>query len=258
MQLGDLVAGGTGLQLILWPEAKRGQGGAGDWVQTAQRLTRCFAGKLHVGLSPRYDGQDRARFAALTEQARRLGLPTLASASPLMHHGSRRRLADVVTAIRLGRRVDDLGRDALPNGEARLRSEAEMRRLFKGFEAAVDRAFCLAQSLTFSLDALRYEYPSELTENETPAERLRRLAYDGLKWRYPAGASDKVHRLLEHELTLIAKLKYEPYFLTVRDIVAFARSRDILCQGRGSAANSVVCFCLGRHLGQPRDRHDGV
>ncbi len=245
LQLADLLAWGTGVQLILWPAAQVDQCGAGRWVQAAKRLTRRFAGKLHIGLSPQYDGQDRARFAALAEQARRLGLPTVASASPLMHHGARRKLADVVTAIRLGRRVDDLGRDALPNGEARLRSEAEMRRLFKGFEEAVDRTIALAQSLKFSLDELRYEYPSEITEDETPSERLRRLAYEGLQWRYPAGAPEKVHRLLDHELTLIAKLKYEPYFLTVRDIVAFARSRDILCQGRGSAVNSVVCYCLG-------------
>ena len=120
-----------------------------------------------------------------------------------------------------------------------------MRRLFTGHEEAVDRAHALAERLTFSLDELRYEYPSEGTEKETPSQRLSRLAHEGLAWRYPGGAPERVRRMLEHELTLIAKLKYEPYFLTVRDIVAFARSRDILCQGRGSAANSVVCYCLG-------------
>jgi error-prone DNA polymerase len=245
LQLADLLEGGEGLQLILWPDTPQSQRGAGGWVQAAERLTRRFAGKIHLGLSPAYDGRDRDRFAALTSQAAKLGLPTLASASPLMHHGARRKLADVVTAIRLKRRFDDLGRDARPNSEARLRSEPEMRRIFAGFEDAVDRAYALAQRLTFSLDELRYEYPSEITGDETPSERLRRLAHEGLDWRYPAGAPDKVHRLLEHELRLIAKLKYEPYFLTVRDIVAFARSRDILCQGRGSAANSVVCYCLG-------------
>ncbi|MDS9948985.1 MAG: error-prone DNA polymerase, partial [Planktomarina sp.] len=103
----------------------------------------------------------------------------------------------------------------------------------------------LLKRLEFSLDTLRYEYPSELNENETPTDRLRRLAYAGLAWRYPAGTTDKVKRLIEHELLLIRKLEYEPYFLTVYDIVTFARSRGILCQGRGSAANSVVCYCLG-------------
>ncbi len=103
----------------------------------------------------------------------------------------------------------------------------------------------ILERLNFSLDDLRYEYPSELTGDETPADRLRRLAYDGLEWRYPNGASEKVKRLIGHELSLISKLEFEPYFLTVHDIVAFARSRGILCQGRGSAANSVVCYCLG-------------
>lgn len=245
LQLIDLLEWGNALQLILWPNAQTSRCGAGGWVQTAQALTRRFADKIYIGLVPHYDGRDPDRFAELTHQADHLGLPTLASAAPLMHHGARRKLADVVTAIRLGRRVDDLGREALPNSEARLRSETEMRRLFKGFEAAVDRAFVLSQRLTFSLDELRYEYPSEGTDTETPSARLRRLAYEGLKWRYPNGAPEKVHKLLEHELTLIGKLKYEPYFLTVRDIVAFARARDILCQGRGSAANSVVCYCMG-------------
>ncbi|MFK7763624.1 MAG: error-prone DNA polymerase [Roseobacter sp.] len=245
LHINDLLDNAKGVHLILWPQALPSQRGAGGWVQIARQLTRCFTKDMHIGLSPQYDGRDSQRFANLTDTARCLGLPTLASAAPLMHHGARRKLADVVTAIRSGCRVDDLGRDALPNSEARLRSETEMRRLFAGFEEAVDHAHALAQSLTFSLDELRYEYPSEITKDETPTGRLRRLAYEGLQWRYPAGASDKVHRLLEHELTLIAKLKYEPYFLTVRDIVAFARSRNILCQGRGSAANSVVCYCLG-------------
>ncbi|MDW3223795.1 MAG: error-prone DNA polymerase [Paracoccaceae bacterium] len=245
LQLDDLLEEGEALQLVLWPQTQTSPRGAGGWVQTAQALARRFAGKVHIGLVPHYDGRDSERFMALSDQATRLNLPTLASAAPLMHHGARRKLADVVAAIRLGRRIDDLGRNALPNSEARLRSETEMRRFFKGFEEAVDRTVALSQNLTFSLDELRYEYPSEGTRTETPAERLRRLAYEGLKWRYPNGASEKVHKLLEHELNLIGKLKYEPYFLTVRDIVAFARSRDILCQGRGSAANSVVCYCMG-------------
>lgn len=245
LHLADLLEGGEALQLILWPQTHTSPRGAGGWVQTAQALARRFAGKIHIGLVPQYDGRDSERFMALSDQAARLNMPTLASAAPLIHHGARRKLADVVAAIRLGRRIDDLGREALPNSEARLRSEIEMRRFFKGFEGAVDRAFTLSQCLKFSLDELRYEYPSEGTRTETPAERLRCLAYEGLKWRYPNGASEKVHKLLEHELSLIGKLKYEPYFLTVRDIVAFARSRDILCQGRGSAANSVVCYCMG-------------
>jgi len=215
------------------------------WRRHAARLSALFPGRLHLLLSPRYDGEDEARFTALAREADRLSLPTLASARPIMHVARRRRMADVLTAIRTGTRVDALGRGALANAEQRLRSEAEMRRIFRGHADAVDRAGALAARLTFSLDELRYEYPSEIAQGETPADRLSRLAHAGMKWRYPHGAPQKVKDLLAHELALIGKLKYEPYFLTVHDIVQFARSRDILCQGRGSAANSVVCYCLG-------------
>ena len=245
LSLKDLTAFPTDLQLILWPGDQIWPKNCAGWARHLPTLKVAFGDRLHLGLAPRYDGRDTARFNTLTAQAKEAGLPTLASAAPMMHHARRRRLADVLTAIRLGCRVDDLGRAALANGEQRLRSEGEMRRIFAGFEDAVDRAHALSERLTFSLDELRYEYPHEVAEGETPDKRLRRLAYEGLKWRYPAGAPDKVKHLLEHELTLIGKLKYEPYFLTVRDVVAFACSRNILCQGRGSAANSVVCYCLG-------------
>ena len=163
----------------------------------------------------------------------------------MMHHGSRRQLADVLCAIRLGTRVEALGRKALANSEQRLRSPAEMARLFHAYPQAVAAAGALARGLQFSLDSLRYEYPSEVGQRQSPAARLRQLTEDGLAWRYPQGAPEKVRAQITHELALIAKLRYEPYFLTVHDIVAFARSRGILCQGRGSAANSVVCYCLG-------------
>ncbi|MBT8153280.1 error-prone DNA polymerase [Epibacterium ulvae] len=244
LHLADLMEFAQDLHLILVPQAEGMPGGAGGWGPHMDGLTRRFGGRMHLMMAPHYDGADPARFAALTDMAAQLGLPTLAGAAPRMHHGRRRRLADVLSAIRLGRRVDKLGRAALANGEQRLRSAAEMLRLFKGFEDAVHRTADLAAALNFSLNELRYDYPSE-AEGETPTERLRRLAEEGLRWRYPAGATKKVRAMLEHELALIKKLNYEPYFLTVRDIVHFARSRDILCQGRGSAANSVVCFCLG-------------
>ncbi|NBV62037.1 MAG: error-prone DNA polymerase, partial [Rhodobacteraceae bacterium] len=174
-----------------------------------------------------------------------LGLGLVASGRPMMHHGSRRQLADVLCAIRLGTRVEVLGRKALANSEQRLRSPAEMARLFHAYPQAVAAAGALAAGLQFSLDSLRYEYPSEVGQGQSPAARLRHLTDQGLAWRYPQGAPEKVHAQVAHELALIAKLRYEPYFLTVHDIVAFARSRGILCQGRGSAANSVVCYCLG-------------
>ncbi|MEX5727589.1 DNA-directed DNA polymerase III PolC [Rhodovulum iodosum] len=237
---------GAGLDFLLHPpRAQTMQGGAGAWPTQATRLARRFPGQVSLAMAPAYDGQDAARFARLAALAARLGLPAVATAAPMMHHGRRRRLADVLTAIRTGTRVDDLGRAALANGEQRLRSEAEMLRLFAGHEDAVHRSGEIAARCAFSLDELRYEYPSELTGDETAAGRLSRLARAGLGWRYPAGASDRVQKMLEHELALIAKLGYEPYFLTVHDIVQFARGRGILCQGRGSAANSVVCYALG-------------
>ncbi|MBT8408245.1 MAG: PHP domain-containing protein, partial [Alphaproteobacteria bacterium] len=234
----DLLRWGAGLELLIHP-------GTEGWQDSAERLLRAFPGQCHLLLTPRYDGQDKLRFGRLAGAAERLGLDCVASAAPIMHHGARRKLTDVLTAVRKGVRVDALGRAALANSETRLRSEPQMRRLFAGFEDAVDRAAEIAARLQFSLDELRYEYPSEVSGGESPAERLRRLSHAGLKWRYPSGAPQKVRGMLEHELTLIGKLRYEPYFLTVHDVVAFARSRGILCQGRGSAANSVVCYCLG-------------
>ena len=247
LTLNDLLACTEGLHWLLHPpqHAPTVQHGAGDWVSQAQRLTRRFPEKTHLLLRPYYDGQDRHRFDRHAALAAELGIPTIASAAPIMHHGRRRRMADVVTAIRNGCRVDELGTQALANGEQRLRSEADMRRLLGPHASAVDRAAQLVEDCHFDLGQLRYEYPSEITAHETATERLKRLAYEGMKWRYPYGATDKVKRLLKHELTLIEKLNYEPYFLTVHDIVQFARSQNILCQGRGSAANSVVCYCLG-------------
>ena len=215
------------------------------WYGLARTLVSQYQDKVFVVLSPRYDGQDDARFSQLADVAQRLQCGVIASASPMMHHGKRRRLADVLTAIRLGVPVAQLGRAALANGEQRLRSPDEMRIIFHAYPQAIRAAQNILQQLEFSLDQLRYEYPSEISDGDSPADRLRRLAYDGLAWRYPTGARDRVRGMLEHELSLISKLGYEPYFLTVRDIVAFARDRGILCQGRGSAANSVVCYCLG-------------
>lgn len=243
LTLADVLGGADGLILVLHPvqQARRQQPGAQEWQQAARRLTRRFPGNVYLMLAPHYDGADPVHFKRLSQ----LGIPTVASAAPVMHISQRRRLTDVLTCIRKGIKVDDLGRAAQTNSEQRFRSEAEMLRLFKGHEDAVHRAGAVAARCTFSLGELRYDYPSEAKGGETPAQRLHRLAHEGLKWRYKYGAPEKVRAMLEHELTLISKLRYEPYFLTVNDIVAFARSRGILCQGRGSAANSVVCYCLG-------------
>lgn len=243
LHLADLLTHGEGSELLIHPPG-RGQSRK-DWLKAARALAAKFPGSVSLVLSPAYDGQDAARFDRLAAIAERLSISTVAAASPLMHRGARRRLTDVLTCIREGLRVEDLGRRAQANAERRLRRQAEMRRIMGTHASAIERAAEVAHRCRFSLDELRYEYPSEIADGETPADRLARLARKGLDWRYPAGAPDRVRKMLDHELALIAKLNYEPYFLTVHDVVAFARSRGILCQGRGSAANSVVCYCLG-------------
>ncbi len=245
LDLAELLNRAGSLDLLLHPPETPSPGGAGAWLPQAQRLARRLAGQVSLLMAPRYDGRDSARLDRLTRLAGSLAIPTVASAAPVMHAARRRKLTDVLTAIRTGTRVDALGRAALVNAERRLRSEAEMLRLFAGHEDAVHRSGEIAARCSFSLDELRYEYPSEVAGGETPSQRLSRLAHEGLRWRYPAGAPERVKKMLDHELALIARLKYEPYFLTVRDIVAFARERGILCQGRGSAANSVTCYALG-------------
>ena len=251
LRLPDLLDWGAGSELLLHPpretvpHAGTDRPGADPWVGQARRLMRRFAGHVHLVMAPRYDGRDPQHFTDLSALAQQLDIPLVASAAPIMHHSKRRRMVDVLTAIRTSTRVDALGRLAQPNAEQRLRSEPEMLRLFRGYEPAVHHAGDIAARCTFSLDELKYEYPSEIADGESPTDRLTRLARAGLDDRYPDGVPDRVAGMMTHELALIAKLKYEPYFLTVRDIVAFARDRGILCQGRGSAANSVVCYALG-------------
>jgi DNA-directed DNA polymerase III PolC len=241
LRLDDLDALAEGVHLLLHAPAPAA---ARSWPRRARAFARRHPG-AHLVASPRYDGQDAERFDRLADVAGRLGLGLVASAEPMMHHGSRRRLTDVLTCIREGLRIDEIGRAAQANAERRLRPEEEMLRLLVGHEAAVHRAGEIAAECRFALDELRYEYPREIWDGEDPQARLRRLTEQGLRWRYPAGAPEKVRTQVAHELELIGRLNYAPYFLTVHDVVAFARSRDILCQGRGSAANSVVCFALG-------------
>lgn len=202
---------------------------------------RCYAlAELHRG--PR-DALLLKRFQDVARQAR---IPLVAANGVYYHVPERRALQDVITAIRLGRTVAELGAQRFANGERCLKSAAEMRLLFAKDPEAVTRTLEVAGRCTFSLEELRYEYPEELCpKGETPLAYLRRMTLIGANKRYPQGIPDKVQKLLEHELRLIEELHYEAYFLTVFDLVRFARQRKILCQGRGSAANSAVCYCLG-------------
>ena len=202
--------------------------------------------RLHLALTHRYRGDDAKRLARLDAVARRLGLATVATNDVHYHSPARRPLQDVVTCIRTGLTIDQAGLRLAANAERALKPAAEMARLFRAYPEAVARTVEIANACRFDLDDLRYEYPEEIaTEGETPQQTLERLTWEGAARRYPDGIEPKVEAQLGHELSLIARLDYAPYFLTVEDIVRYARSQGILCQGRGSAANSAVCYVLG-------------
>lgn len=176
--------------------------------------------------------------------SKRTGLSLVAAGDVHMHVRRRRRLQNVVTSIRLGKPVAECGTALYENGERYLRSIGRISRIYP-VELMV-ATLAIASRCVFSLDEIRYEYPEEIVpKGMTPATYLRELTEKGVLVRYPDGLPDKVRAAIEYELQLIADMKYEPYFLTVHDIVKFARSKNILCQGRGSAANSAVCYCLG-------------
>ncbi|MGH8149799.1 MAG: error-prone DNA polymerase [Steroidobacteraceae bacterium] len=211
---------------------------AGAW------LNERFRGNVWIAAELVLDGGNRERLAALTQASRRLGLPLVTAGDVHMHVRERRRLQDALTAIRLNLPLAEAGWRLAPNGERYLRERTRLARLYP--RELLDETLAVAERCEFSLDELRYEYPHELVpESETPASHLRKLTEQGARTRWPQGMPEKARAIIEHELALIAELRYEPYFLTVHDIVAYARSVGILCQGRGSAANSLVCYCLG-------------
>ncbi|MDH3481402.1 MAG: error-prone DNA polymerase [Gammaproteobacteria bacterium] len=207
-------------------------------------LRETFRDRLWIAVELLADGRQREQLATLREEGRRLKLPLVACGDVHMHCRSRRILQDAVTAIRHGTTIDNAGFTLYPNGERHLRPREILQRNYPAELLA--ETVHIASAIDFSLDELRYEYPNELVpDGETPATYLRKLTEEGMRRRWPHGVPHKVTSLVEHELALIADLEYEPFFLTVYDIVSFARAQGILCQGRGSAANSAVCFCLG-------------
>jgi error-prone DNA polymerase len=180
--------------------------------------------------------------------------PLIAVNDVLYHHPQRRELQDVLTCIREHLTIDKAGRRLAVNAERYLKAPAEMARLFRNVPEAIDETLKLDAKLTFSLDELKYEYPDEVRKDfATPQDALVHLAWEGAARRYPEGIPDNVRQSLDHELALIGRLEYAPYFLTVHYIVGYARSQNILCQGRGSAANSAVCYCLRITDVDPRD-----
>ena len=202
--------------------------------------------KLYLAASHAYRGDDRARIGALAAMAAACGTPLVATNAVLYHAPHRRPLQDVLTCVRKHTTINEAGYRLQANAERHLKRPEEMVRLFRGYEEAVARTVSIMEACRFSLDELVYEYPDEpVPPGTTPQAHLEALTWEGAAWRFPEGIPDKVRATITRELQLVAELSYAPYFLTVHDIVLFARSRGILCQGRGSAANSVVCYCLG-------------
>ncbi len=224
--------------LCLWLPATQPDAAQARWLATL------FPGQLWIAVELLTTGRDRRRLEQLQDLGRELELPLVAAGDAHMHSRGRRALQDVLTATRIGTTVERAGLALFQNGERHLRPIQRVAELHPPelLAAAVE----IASRCTFSLEELRYEYPREIVpEGYTPAAWLRRLTEEGASHRWPEGVPAPTRQAIEHELALIAELEYEPYFLTVHDIVRFARSRHILCQGRGSAANSAVCFCLG-------------
>jgi error-prone DNA polymerase len=207
-------------------------------------LDDTFTGRAWVGLVLHQRAMDDIHRGAVEYLARSRDVPVVALGEVVMHVRSRKPLQDTMTAIRVGKPVHECGYDLAPNAEQHLRSRLRLANLYP--EDSLAATIDIVSRCTFSLDELRYEYPDELVPaGFTPSAYLRQETYVGAQRRFPSGIPHKVQKQIEHELELIADLEYEPYFLTVYDIVRFARSQHILCQGRGSAANSAVCYCLG-------------
>ena len=192
------------------------------------------------------EGDDDDRLQAFARVARLAGVPVAAAGDVRYHERARLALADVLTAVRLGSTIDAIRGELLINGERHLQERQRIAERFAALPGVLERTVEIAGRCTFSLDELHYDYPeATVPPGRTAREHLARLAWKGAAQRYPDGIPEKVRELVAHELALVAELGYEAYFLTVFDIVRFARRRGILCQGRGSAANSAICYCLG-------------
>lgn len=240
LDLCNLSESCAGMTLIALPQATL-QNSKPDILT----LKKQFPANVFLGVAPRYDGSDQHHFDACAQLAHRTAAPMVAVGDALMHHASRRQLADVLTCMRNHITIDEIGTRALPNGERRLKGAADMQRLFARHPAALRRTIEIAAKCGFCLSELSYEYPDEISGDEPPQNRLARLARAGLETRYPNGAPDSAVTQMNKELSLVKTLDFPAYFLTVHDIVQFARAQGILCQGRGSAANSILCYLLG-------------
>ncbi len=249
LRVHDLIEYHNGLLATVVPPARLDQ----DFIDVVRGLKEMFdttsggGDRLSIAASYRYSQDDAGRVNQIAAMCQYVGVPMVATNDVHYHAPSRRPLQDVLTCIRHRCTIEQAGFLLHPNAERYLKPPEEMARLFARYPHAIERTVDLAQrACSFNLDELRYEYPDEpCPPGTTPMQHLAELATAGSKERYPAGVPEKVRQQIRYELNLIEELGYAPYFLTVHDIVVFARSRDILCQGRGTAANSAVCYCLG-------------
>jgi error-prone DNA polymerase len=242
LDVDDLAAHGEGMVWIVL-NAPSEHSAAG-----VRALMACGIDKGNVFLALRrsFGAGDAGQMHATRALAGALRVRLLAVGDPLYHDPDRRPLADILACIREHVTIDEAGYRLAAHAERHLKPPAEMARLFAGFEEAIAAQADILDAVRFSLEELAYEYPDEIAApGETPMQTLRRLAEQGAVMRYPEGVPERVRAMLDHEYGLIEELGYAKYFLTVHDIVMFARGQNILCQGRGSAANSVVCYCLG-------------
>jgi len=253
LDFADYLAHAEGLQTILMPVFAMGD--APDALATYLTQIKQAAGEVWLAAPFQFNGEDRRRIRQLRALATQTGARLLATTEPLMHRGDRRPLLDVVTCIREKTKLDQAGALLAKNAERQLKSPTEIARLYKNAPEAVAESLRFLAGVSFSMDQLRYEYPEETAEGFTdPQQALEALSWEGAHKRYPDGIPETVSAALKRELEIVARIKYAPYFLTVADIVRFARSgvdkdgnkvAPILCQGRGSAANSTICYCLG-------------
>ena len=229
---------------LIWLPDDRNDEGDGRWLKER------FEGRLWIGVELHHDGHDREHLLRARTLSERLSLPVTACGGVLMHERERKPLHDVLTAIRLRTPLSQCGYALEPNRDRHLHA---INVLVARYPAEwLTESVRIAELCRFSLDEIKYQFPAELVPKEhTAASWLRQLSYQGARERWPEKIPENVQTLLEHELSLIAELRYEHFFLTVHDLVRFAKTRGILCQGRGSAANSVVCYCLGITIVDP-------
>lgn len=238
--LEDVAAFSKGMIFALLPETA-----GSDLAALLPTLKEQLAGPLYLATSHHYRGDDARRINWLSQLAAQANIKLLATGNVTYHTPERRPLADTITCIRNHKSIDEAGYLLAPNAERFLKPPTELARLFAGHESALKASIEIMEACSFSLDELEYNYPIEpVPLGCTPQAHLERISHAGLETRFPEGVPEKIANTLEHELAIVDRKNYAPYFLTVHDIVNYARTQNILCQGRGSAANSLICYAL--------------